>query len=41
MVYLNENSEAAKNKHKVAEIDAEEPKVEKSNFEKWMQFLFP
>ena len=39
MVYLPENSEVAKNKHKKsAELVAEK---EYSNFEKWMMYLFP
>ena len=40
MVYLPENSEVAKNKHAVVEAAAVEEK-EYSNFDKWMQFLFP
>lgn len=40
MVYLPENSEAAKNKHAVV-VAAEVEKKEYSNFDKWMQFLFP
>jgi len=39
MVYLPENSEAAKNKYKT--VAAEEPEKEYSNFEKWMMYLFP
>ena len=40
MVYLPENSERAKNKHVVIEV-AEAEEKEYSNFDKWMQFLFP
>ena len=40
MVVLPENSEAARNKHKVVE-ETTEVKEEYSNFEKWMKFLFP
>ena len=40
MVYLEENSEAAKNKHKTAEVE-ETTVAEVSNYEKWMRFLFP
>ena len=39
MVYLEPNSEAAKNKHQVATIVKGEKKY--TNFEKWMMFLFP
>ena len=42
MVAMPENSEEAKNKHKQTETEqmvAE--KNERSNFEKWMMFLFP
>ena len=39
MVYMPENSEAAKNKHAVKTEVVEE--TEKSNLEKWMMFLFP
>jgi hypothetical protein len=39
MVYMPENSEVAKNKHKVAEEVKEEKTY--SNFEKWMMYLFP
>ena len=39
MVYLPENSEVAKNKHKVTETVQEEKHY--SNFEKWMMYLFP
>lgn len=42
MVYLPENSEAAKNKHKTKEVVEEVPETEElSNFEKWMRYLFP
>ena len=40
MVYLPENSETAKNKHKEVKTLAEEEK-NYSNFEKWMMYLFP
>lgn len=40
MVYLEENSEAAKNKHKTAEVEDVLP-AQVSNYEKWMRFLFP
>lgn len=41
MVSMPENSEAAKNKHqKTADVAVREVK-EYSNFEKWMQYLFP
>lgn len=39
MVVMPENSEAAKNKHKVVVAETEEKIY--SNFEKWMMFLFP
>ncbi len=39
MVVMPENSEAAKNKHKVAKVEKTEK--EYSNFEKWMMYLFP
>ena len=39
MVYLEPNSETAKNKHQVATITKAEKNY--SNFEKWMMFLFP
>ena len=39
MVYLPENTEAAKNKHKVEE--AKEEEKEYTNFEKWVMYLFP
>ena len=39
MVYMPENSEVAKNKHKVVEEKKEEKSY--SNFEKWMMYLFP
>ena len=41
MVYLPENSETAKNKHKQEEVTLSEEKKDYSNFEKWMMFLFP
>lgn len=40
MVYLPENSEEAKNKHKADETEVVVQK-EYSNFEKWIQYLFP
>ena len=39
MVVMPENSEAAKNKHKVEREEKSEE--EHSNFEKWMMYLFP
>ena len=39
MVVLPENSEEAKNKHKVAKVERVERDY--SNFEKWMMYLFP
>lgn len=39
MVYLPDNSEAAKNKHKAVAKSAETK--EYSNFEKWMMYLMP
>ena len=39
MVYMPENSEVAKNKHKTVEVQQEEKVY--SNFEKWMMYLFP
>ena len=39
MVYLPENSEAAKNKHSVTVATAQEK--EYSNIEKWWIYLFP
>lgn len=39
MVMLPENSEEAKNKHRVAKVEKTEK--EYSNFEKWMMYLFP
>ena len=44
MVYLEENTEEAKNKHNKEQngaVDGEERKEEYSNFEKWMRFLLP
>lgn len=41
MIYLPENSEAAKNKHKTSETTNTSPAVaEASNFEQWLTFLF-
>ena len=39
MVYLPENSDTAKNKHKIEEVKEQEK--EYSNFEKWIMYLFP
>lgn len=39
MVYMEPNSETAKNKHQVATITKAEKDY--SNFEKWLMFLFP
>lgn len=39
MVVLPENSEEAKNKF--SEVIIEEKETEKTNFDKWMMFLFP
>lgn len=39
MVILPDNSEEAKNKHKVAKVEKQEKSY--SNFEKWMMYLFP
>ncbi len=41
LVWLPENSDAAKNKHKKFDVPVEEPKKEYSNPEKWFQYLFP
>lgn len=41
MVVMPENSEVAKNKHKVEEVIVTREAVELSNFEKWLQYLFP
>lgn len=41
MVYLPENSEAAKNKHSNEVAAASEEKREYSNFERWMMYLWP
>ena len=41
MVYLEENSDAAKNKHKKIEVQEPEAQKEYSNPEKWFQYLFP
>ena len=41
MVVMPENSEVAKNKHKVTEVVVTKEAVELSNFEKWLQYLFP
>ncbi len=40
MVYLSENSEYAKNKHRTL-ATASESERSYSNFEKWMMYLFP
>lgn len=39
MIILPDNSEEAKNKHKVAKVEKQEKSY--SNFEKWMMYLFP
>ena len=39
MVILPDNSEEAKNKHKVVKVEKQEKSY--SNFEKWMMYLFP
>ena len=39
MVILPDNSEEAKNKHKVAKVEKQEKSY--SNFEKWIMYLFP
>ena len=39
MVILPDNSEEAKNKHKVSKVEKQEKSY--SNFEKWMMYLFP
>lgn len=39
MVVLPENSEEAKEKYQIAEVES--IKTEYSNFDKWMMFLFP
>ena len=41
MVYLPENSEEAKNKHKIVEDTDDITKTEYSNFDKWIRYLFP
>lgn len=41
MVYLPENSEAAKSKHNNEVAVASEEKKEYSNFERWMMYLWP
>ena len=44
MVYMAQNSEAALNKHKTSEASEQSEvveEVEKSNFEKWVQYLLP
>ena len=42
MVVMPENSEEAKNRHKEATVQqVVADKTERSNFEKWMMFLFP
>lgn len=40
LVYLSENSDAAKSKHTATEVIPAKTQ-EYSNFEKWMRFLFP
>lgn len=39
MVILPDNSEEAKNKHRVVKVEKQEKSY--SNFEKWMMYLFP
>ena len=39
LVYLPDNSDAAKNKHKVSKTIVKQQ--EYSNFDKWLHFLFP
>lgn len=41
MLYLPENSEAAKNKHAVTGTTTEPEEKTYSNFEQWMMYLFP
>ena len=41
MVYMPENSEAARNKHVNEVATLEDEKKEYSNFEKWMVYLMP
>lgn len=42
MVYLPENTEAARNKHADEKAETEvEPDTEYSNFEQWMMYLWP
>ncbi|MBQ6375369.1 hypothetical protein IJJ37_00305 [Candidatus Saccharibacteria bacterium] len=41
LVYLEENTDAAKNKHKIFEMPTEVKEVERSNPEKWFVYLFP
>ena len=43
MVYLPENSDAAKNKHqvKLGEVEKNDLAEDYSNFDKWMMYLFP
>lgn len=41
MVYMPENSEAAKNKHTTEVAEVTETKKEYSNFEQWMMYLWP
>ena len=41
MVSMPENSEVAKNKHKITEVVVVNESAELNNFEKWLQFLFP
>ena len=39
MVVMPENSENAKNKHRIEKVERDD--VNYSNFEKWMKYLFP
>ena len=41
MVYLPENTEAARNKHSDETVAVVEEKKEYSNFEQWMMYLWP
>ena len=41
MVYLPENTDAAREKHKNDVATTEPPKKEASNVEKWLMYLFP
>lgn len=41
MVYLPENSAAAKTKHQIAQVATTTAEKEYSNFEQWLLYLFP